>query len=66
MGIIASIIILIVAGIIAMAPIVFAAWAFSNAFLAKYCIKLLKQITIELQRLNDFNEGKKQSQAQIG
>ena len=53
------IVLLIIGAAIAMAPILFAAWAFSDAFQSKYCLKLLKQITFELQRLNDYNEGQK-------
>lgn len=47
-------------------PVLFAAWIFSKTFRVKNCLELLKQIKNELQRLNDFNEEKKQSQAQIG
>lgn len=58
MGTFGSVVILIFAALIAMAPILFAAWAFSNAFQVKKYVKLLYQITYELQRLNDYNEGK--------
>lgn len=57
-GIFGLIVLLIIGAAIAMAPILFAAWAFSNAFQVKKYLKLLYQITYELQRLNDYNEGK--------
>jgi uncharacterized membrane protein len=58
MGTTVTIIVLIFAALIAMAPILFAAWAFGNSFQVGNYIKLLKQITFELQRLNDYNEGR--------
>jgi len=36
----------------------FAALIFYKVFRFKYLIKLLKQMTFELKRLNDYNEGK--------
>lgn len=55
---IGSILYLLFAVGVALLPILFAAWAFSKSFQVKSYMKLLKQIENELQRLNDYNEGK--------